>query len=188
MYKRIILIGIIIVFSFMIYVGITSKDWNLITAWGTIVGVIIAFYAFRSESERSRFAMGIDIMQRLEERFSSMKEERRKTAECIKNRKFEDPGEVIEFFTTVGILLKEGDFAERIKRIAWRMFFYWLHGYYTLLKKDYIDKSMKADKTSYESLIYLYEELSRIEHLEKGKTKNVFDSDKFIRDEINLTK
>lgn len=102
------------------------SDYNMIAALGSVVAAIIAIWAVIQENNRSRLALSVDIVLKLDERFNSteMMKARKITAESIKNfhkNTCKDEGNVLEFFSTIGILLRKRVLDEEV---LWRMFFY----------------------------------------------------------------
>lgn len=165
--------------------GKITLDWNMITAVGTVVTAIVAIVAVILEWARSRIALNVEIALDLDRRFNSpeIREDRRKTAEAIQHGRVQDPGQVLEFFGTIGILLRKEVLD---KEVLWRMFFYWLHGYHFLLKK-YIEEEKKQDRTSFESLEILYKELLAFENEKNnGMMVKTFKKDKFLTEEVAL--
>jgi hypothetical protein len=164
------------------------KHHEVVTAWATVVAAGIAVWAVIQENRRSRFALSIDIVLKLDERFDSreLKEARKKTAKSIEafhENTCKDEGGVLEFFTTIGILLRREVLD---KEILWRMFFYWVHGYYSSLRA-YINHCRKEDPASFDSLIYLYNELLIVENkINRGRFVKGFKKAEFLKAELNL--
>ncbi|MDD5477177.1 MAG: hypothetical protein PHG87_03090 [Candidatus Omnitrophica bacterium] len=166
------------------------QHYEMISAWGTVAAAVIAIWAVIQENHRSRLVLNIDIILKLDERFNSreMMDARKKTAKSIEScheNHCKDEGGVLEFFGTIGILFRKGVLD---KEVLWRMFFYWLHGYYFLLE-EYIKREREKDPSSFDSLIYLYNELLTVENkLNQGRFISKFNKAEFLKEEMSLSK
>ena len=166
------------------------QHYEMVTAWGTVAAAVIAIWAVIQENHRSRLALSIDIVLKLDERFNSreMMDARKKTAKSIESyheNTCKDEGGVLEFFGTIGILFRKGVLD---KEVLWRMFFYWLHGYYSLLEK-YTKREKEKDPSNFDSLIYLYNELLTVENkINQGRFIRKFNKTEFLKEEMALSK
>ena len=140
-------------------------DYNALAAWAAVAASAIAVYAIWIESRRSRFALGIDLFLKLDERFGDnrMLVARRAAAMALSSENKADADDVLDFFEMVGLLVRRGALDEYV---VWHNFFYWIHRYY-LSAKDHIDTIQSEDPTIWADLTQLYSRLASIEKKER---------------------
>ena len=141
-------------------------DYNAIIALAAVVAAVVAVYATWTESRRSYFALGIDLLFKLEVNFDDdkMRTTRRAAAEALlRDEDKGDVDDVLDFFEMVGMLLRRGALDDFM---VWHNFFYWIHGYY-LSNSDYIAESRSVDPTIWADLVELYKRMASIEKKER---------------------
>ena len=144
-----------------------------------MAGIAVAWV----ESRRHRFAQSIELILKFDERFSSgeFMKQRDAAAKCLKAKAYKNPAEqgakdadvVLDFFETVGYLLRRGALDERM---VWHTFWHWIMGYYQAAE-EYISQTRKADPTVWEDFIHLHQ---RMEVIERYTVSN----DAFLLEEI----
>jgi len=137
-----------------------------LTAWAAVVAAVVSVYAIWSESRRSRFALGIDLLLNLEDKFNNdkmLKIRRSAARELLLHKEKSDVDNVLDFFEMVGMLVRRGALDDFM---VWHNFFYWIHGYY-LPNSDYIVESRIEDPTIWVDLVELYKRLVSIEKNER---------------------
>src|SRR3989442_5807241 len=93
-------------------------------AWATLLAVIVAIIVAVCESRRHRFAQGVDLILRLDDRFSSeewltrrdaaAKSLGNKTYKTSTDKTSQDADDVLDFFETIGYLLSRGAVDEKM--------------------------------------------------------------------------
>lgn len=143
-------------------------DYNALTAWAAVVAAAVAVYAIWAESRRSRFALGIDLLLRLEADFGNdrMLTARRLASKALRSDDPSDADDVLDFFEMIGLLVRRGALD---KYVVWHNFFYWIHRYY-LSAQDYITAIQKEDPTIWADLVELHRSLVLIEKKERRCT------------------
>jgi hypothetical protein len=137
------------------------RIWNYmtadrITALATAAGVIVAVWGLISQLASSRFAISVDLLGKMDERFNSpgMLQKRREAATALLNKK--DNGEVddiLDFFETVGLMMHRGALDEEM---VWNTFFYWVDGYWRSAQ-PYIQSERRDDPVVWTEVEYLEE-------------------------------
>jgi len=96
----------------------------------------VAVLTLLSESKRSRFSLGIDLLLKLEERFEGqeMLRIRRKAARSLLKKSGDGIDDVLNFFKTIGLLVRKGALDGKM---VWHSFSYWIHRYW-LTTNEYI--------------------------------------------------
>lgn len=166
-----------------------SIDYNAITAWAAVAAAITAIIAIRAESKRSRFALGVDLIIKLDERFNSeeMQKARQDAAKSLLDKTYTGADDMLDFFEMIGLLTRRGALDEKM---VWHTFFYWLHRYWCSAN-EYITKERREDFTVWADLNYLH---SRVVDIEK-RERRCTDSDlllsedsikEFLEEESNL--
>jgi len=150
---------------------------TLVTALAAVIGVVISIYKINSESKRFRFALGIDTILKMDERFNSeeMKKIRQVAAKSLRDQTNTDVEDVLDFFETIGMLTHKGALDEEM---VWNTFYYWVIRYW-YAAKEYIETKRKEDPSIYSELIYLKERLIDIE-----KKKHLNAKIEFTKNEI----
>lgn len=142
-------------------------DWvGLVTALAALLTAAFALYQIRL----SRLSLGADLILRHAERFESnaFRQKRRLAAKALlENRDLENVEDVLDFFDTVAVLVHRKAFD---KTLVWHMFFYWLHGYW-LRGNNYIGKIRQKEATRYTDLLWLHDQLLKIERLRRRKLR-----------------
>lgn len=130
-----------------------------VTAIATIAIAMGSIFAVTSQNNQSRIALGVDLVLRLDDRFNSaqFRQLRRNAASSLLKKSSAPPDEVLDFFETIGMLVRRGVLDEEV---VWHTFFYWVNGYW-YAAHDYIKS--KNDPTFYEDMRYLHERLVALE-------------------------
>lgn len=162
---------------------------EIIIAITSVAAVIIAIVALISETKHSRFALGIDLTLRLNEYFDSERivKLRKMAAKGVLDKTNEGVVELLNFFETIGLLVKEGALN---KKIVWNIFSSYVINYYQAVS-DFVREVKRDDKTAWSNLIYLYNELLKIEKQERRCNDADLAISKesleiFLNDEANL--
>lgn len=168
----------------------TNIDYNAIIAYATaviaffaIIGLVITLKLSLSESKRTRFSLGIDLILRLDTHFNSgeFRRKRNDAATGLLSGRLSTEAQrvaiddVLNFFETVGFLTRR-DVLDA--EVAWNHFFYYMHRY-MLSAKKYIETCRKEDPTLWEEFIEVYERLKEVEKRER----RLSDKDLLLSDE-----
>lgn len=156
------------------------KEWAPL--WGPILtavvagfGVFIAYRALRRQIEHSnasldalkeqiefsRNSLNINLTLQLDKQFNDPQFMvlRKKAIQSIKDKKYGDVDEILDFFETVSLLVKRKALDVEI---VWHTFFWWFHRYYKATQ-GYILKMQVTEPTIWEDLKYLYDQLLTME-------------------------
>jgi hypothetical protein len=136
-------------------------DTHNILTWIPVLAVSIAFISLLVQTRRSRFTLKVDLLLKLEDRFSSasFKVLRREAAKSIKTRTYDDAEEIIDFFTLVGLLVQRGALDPVL---VWHSFFYWIHNYGSALQA-HIAEAQRKDSTVWNSFVHLHKQVVAVE-------------------------
>jgi len=137
-----------------------------LTAWAAVVAALAAVCAIWSESKRSRFALGIDLLLKMDANFNNdmMRTTRRAAGkELLHDKDKGDVDDVLDFFETVGMLIRRGALDDFM---VWHTFYYWIHRYY-VSNSEYIAKSRVEDHTIWFDLVKLHKIMVSIEKKER---------------------
>ena len=168
-----------------------TVNYNALAAWAAVVAALAAVVAVILEGRRSRFSLGIDLIFRLDERWASeeMVTARRMAAQSLLH-KGPDTGadDVINFFATVGILLRKRALDEEM---VWATFFWWFVRYWQAAE-SYIAAARKADPTIWSSVEFLRSALLKMElskrHCTEAQTvPSAPEIETFLREESTLS-
>lgn len=148
-------------------------DYNALAAWGTVaaavgtfVAIIAAILTFVAQTKQSRFSLGVDILLKFDERWSSddMIESRRCAARKLLAGDATGVDDVMDFFATVGLLLRRGVLDDEM---TWATFFIPFNNYWNAAS-TYIANQRRSDPTVWSSVAYLN---SRLVPVEKRKRR-----------------
>ena len=91
----------------------------------TSIAVIVSIVALILQLRRSKFALSVELLQKLDERFNcpDFYKKRKAAIESIKSKTFSDIHEILDFFETIGLLLKRGAVD---KEMVWSTFYWWI--------------------------------------------------------------
>jgi hypothetical protein len=160
-------------------------DWAAwITALATfallLAGIIVAWV----ESRRHRFTQSIEMILRFEERFNSLDflKQREAAAKCLKAKAYKNPtdrcsrdaDEVLDFFETIGYLLRRRALDEKM---VLHTFWHWIMGYYQGAE-EHINEVRKSDQTVWEDFVQLHQ---RMESIQRFDVSN----DEFLSEETS---
>lgn len=142
-----------------------SVDFNALAAWAAVVAALAAVVALWTESRRSRFALGVDLILKLDERFNSeeMRRARRAAAKSLLDKTHTEADEVLDFFEMIGFLARRGALDEKM---IWETFFYWIYRYWHCAK-EYIERQREGDPTLWANAAHLYKRVVAIEKCER---------------------
>jgi hypothetical protein len=168
-------------------------DYDAITAWAGLAAALVAIYGLWAESRRHRFSMGVELILRLEEQFSTrrMYANRRKVACAFQNEKYAEAvneiDEIIDFFEGVGFLVKRGALE---RKVVWTFFFSYLFRFWHF-SKEYIEDERGHDPTLWTEFVDLYNNLLKIEWADRRKRNAPLqlsqdDLEQFLREETSL--
>ena len=143
-----------------------SGEW--ITAVGTILLVLVTAIAFCHQSRQNRFALGIDLLLKLDDRFNTMRASRQNAATYLKEKQGirtgidvsikdleHDLDEVLDFFDQLGYFLKRSALE---RGAVWSAFYDQVHHWYCNAK-DYMTPQRQGDPTIWENFEYLNTQL-----------------------------
>jgi hypothetical protein len=141
-----------------------AAEW--ITSIATIALVLVTAIAFYFQSRQNRFALGIDLLLKMDDRFNAMRTSRQKAATYLKEKQGTGTDvsiddlehhldEVVDFFDQLGYFLK-GRALER--RAVWSAFYDQVHHWYCNAK-DYMTPQRQIDATIWENFEYLNTQL-----------------------------
>ncbi len=156
-------VAICIVVLIVLVLLIRLRDWTAIAALAALAAAIAVGY----QTHANRFAMGVDLALKLDERFErdEFREKRQKAARALRaNDSKSDVEDILDFFETLGLLVRRKALD---KEIAWNTFFYWSYGY-CFYAKEYIEAQVKKYPTRYQDLLWLHTELVAMEKRKKG--------------------
>lgn len=150
-----------------------ATNWPIIAAVAATVSALVAVIGVIWQYRRARFSMGVDLIMKFVDQFSSprMIAVRHAAANTLlkkpEERKDEDyfkVDDVLDFFETVGLLSRKKAVDDRF---VWHSFYVWIDGYYQAAKQ-YIDDTQKEQKSTWIDLSNLHEKLRMIEKTEEG--------------------
>ena len=138
-----------------------NAEWAAVAV--AIVAVVVTAGIEAWQSRQSRFALGVDLLLKLDERFNSALLEARATAAGdLPQKRSGDGDDVLDFFDTLGLLVRKGALSEEL---VWHTFFYWIQGYWWSAR-TYVRERRDQDPTVWEDFARLYEGCARI-HMKK---------------------
>src|SRR3990170_2942368 len=161
------IIGAVVMSAELTLVFRPSLDYNAIVAWTGVAAAFIAAVAILHESRRSRFALGVDLLLKFDERFDSdaMRAARRAAAKSILDHTFEDVRKVLDFFEMIGLMLRRGALDDSM---VWEMFSAWVLPY-CRAARSWIQDIREHDPDGYSNLLYLYDKMNSLEKLHRGR-------------------
>lgn len=133
----------------------------------TAVGVIVAILSLKSQMASSRFAISVDLLTKMDERFNGaemLKKRREAATALLKKKDYGMVDDVLDFFETVGLMMRRGALDEEM---VWNTFFYWSDGYWRAAQ-PYIQSERRGDPVVWTELEYLE---ARCLAFEKRRTK-----------------
>jgi hypothetical protein len=132
-------------------------------AFAALAALIVAVVTYL-QLKHSRFALGVDLILKLETSFSSaeMKAERNRAANALKgNANLADIEPVLDFFETVGVLVRRQAIDGEL---AWSSFSYWVLRYAALAREQiHARRKLDSDDTYYQDFDFLVENLTQVE-------------------------
>jgi len=146
-------------------------DFNAMAAYAAVIAAGAAVVGVYTESKRARFALGVDLLMKVDERFNSeqIRKARRAAAECLvdKTKKdVSDTDDLLDFFDSLGLLTRRGALDEVM---VWHTFFPWVNVYWNAANQ-YITSSRQKEPTLWANAAYLYQHLAAIEKRECGRS------------------
>lgn len=168
-------------------------DVGMITALAALGTALVAIASLWMESRRHRFALGVDLVLRLEDQFKTprMYNNRAKAAHAFHQGDYSlavnEIDEIINFYEGVAYFVDRGALD---RKLAWNFFFSHMYRF-NYLAKEYIEKERRRDVTLWDEFLRLYERLLKIECAERircgdghGLTED--DIEQFLREESSL--
>ncbi len=150
-------------------------DYSALAAWSAVVAAMTAVIALLQQSKRARFALGIDLLLKLNANWDSMRPARRAAAKALSEKPSSRIDEVLDFFEMIALLMHRGAIDETM---VWHSFFYWVHRY-CVLASDYIATVRRTDATIWEDLGRLHQRLIGVEK----RRRRCSDSDMLLSPE-----
>ncbi len=146
-------------------------NWDAVSAIFTCIAVLVAIWAVIGESRRSRFALGVDLVLKMDERFEAepMRLARRSAAACLIAKHQANLPQVLNFFETLGLLLRRKAVDEVF---VWNTFAYWILHYYAAAE-DYVNEGCKRDPNMWCEFKALYRRMLTVEQDKGGLTEAV---------------
>src|SRR5919108_1005734 len=135
----------------------------VLSAIGALVGLIISLWFPWLGNRRSRFALGVDVLLKHEDRFNNgadMLRARPLAAEALLRHEYnEGVDDVLDFFETIAILTRKRALN---KELVWHTFFNWIDGYYQAAER-YIKTEQREERATWEDLRWLCKKLCKFE-------------------------
>jgi hypothetical protein len=159
-------------------------DYNAIIAWASVAAVFVAIIALIFQTKSSRFALGIDLIFKLNDYFDNeqMIKIRKEAAAAILNKTYSGVDVLLNFFETIGFLVKKNAID---RKVVWNFFSFFVINYYQAAS-NFIKDIRKDDKTVWSNLEYLYNELVKIEKSErKCKDSDIIISPESLENFLN---
>jgi len=164
-----------------------ASTTGLLTALAALVLAAIT----RSQLKHSRFALGVDLVLSLEDRFDApdFQRQRAKAAAALLNSADLDNVEpVLDFFETLGLLLRRRAVDPEL---VWSSFAHWILRYGALAQPTIQARRRRdADATYYSLFDELLHAMRHVEAKKRGlTTPPTFAGDQlsaFLRDEVSL--
>jgi hypothetical protein len=148
--------------------------------WVPIIAVIVSIFALFYQIRHSRFALGVELLQKQDERFNSDEfyQKRMLAVKSIQSKSFIDAEEIYDFFETIGLLLRRRALD---KEFVWSSFYWWIHRYW-YVSKAYVERRRieTHDLTLWQDFEYLAKKLNKYE---KKKRKATSDSILILTDD-----
>ena len=148
------------------------RVWNYmtadrITALAAAVGVIVTVWSLQSQLASSRFAVSVDLLGKMDERFNGaamLKKRTEAATALLKKKDYGMADDVLDFFETIGLMMHRGALDEEM---VWNTFCYWIDGYWRAAQ-PYIQSERQGDPVVWTEFEYLEE---RCLAFEKRKTR-----------------
>ena len=142
-------------------------NYEAIIAWAAVAAALVAVAAVLvtiviavRESHRSRIALGVDLLMKLDDRFNgSMQEARATAARGLLAHRPGDSEDVLDFFETLEMLIREGVLGEEF---VWHTFFHWIRGY-RQAAQGHVRASREQEPTVWQDFERLYRRTARLE-------------------------
>src|SRR6266404_781939 len=157
-----------------------------ITALATFFLLLAAIVVAWAESRRHRFAQSVELILKFDDQFNSLEflKYRDAAAKCLKAQAYKtaadkcskDADAVLDFFETVGYLLRRGALDEQM---VWHTFWHWIMGYYQAAA-EYITEARKKDSALWQDFVELHRRMEAIEPY-------TIASDEFLSEEIDCS-
>jgi hypothetical protein len=169
-------------------------DYNALVAWVGLGTALVAVLALWLEGRRWRFALGVELILRLEAEFRTarMYESRREVAGAFLSDNLTQASnaldEIINFYDGVGYFV-ERHALER--KVVWNHFFSYMYRFWHYAQ-PYIESERRRDPTLWKSAGRLYHQLLRIEKKERGRLRaplalSAGDLSQFLAAEARIT-
>ena len=155
-------------------------DYTAFMAMLALVGTLIAIYQIWADRRTTRFTIGVGLLTDLFDRFNeeNMWKKRSKASKFLIEKSDQtqfsekddpDVDDILDFFEMIGLLVKRGALDPTM---VWNTFFYCFFGYYHGAK-NYMDACIetKDDQTLWENVIFLYNQLIKIENKKRPVNK-----------------
>jgi hypothetical protein len=167
-------------------------DATVIGGYATALGVIISIFTLAYQSYKARFNTSVQLVLEFEKRFNSLSFEfKRQQAATSILAKATDMGgaePIFDLFETIGYLVRKGAIAEDI---AWNVFYYWVHGYWTVGKMHIQQRrGYEKDVDLWSNFEYLHKRLLAIQRrtANRSEPETMIETDKdiFLNEETEL--
>ncbi len=176
-----------------------NLDYNMISAMMAVISSLIAIYAIVHQSKRSSFALGMDLLFKINDQFNHPDFTLKRIAAAKFLLKLKDKtnydkwicpdlDEILDFFQTIASLIRRGALD---KDIVWEYYSYWLNNYYAA-SEEYIKLCQKEFPQTYEGVELLHKLFVKLENKEYKFTKRKYtdpspaEIKRFLIDESNL--
>lgn len=119
-------------------------DFSGVSAAAAVLAVLVGVIALIYQIRLSRFAIGVETLLKLDERFEGrrMVAARRKAAQSLLKNSDEDVEDVLDFFDMVGLLTRRGA-VDAV--VVWNCFFEWIRCYW-ILAEEYVKTVRQEEK------------------------------------------
>jgi hypothetical protein len=134
--------------------------FQIISTCAAVVISLAAVVGLYVESRRARFQRGVQLLLRFNDDFfgDRMRNARERAAKGIKQKKYEEVDDVLDFFETVGLLVRRRAVDELF---VWHSFSYWIHRY-RALTRDHVVSCRAKDATWWEDFVWLEDRLTEV--------------------------
>jgi hypothetical protein len=161
-------------------------DWNAIAALAGLAAAIVAIVALFLQSRQTAFAIAVDLLLKMDERFDSPEMLRRRqcAARGLLNGSEDNVRDVLNYFELVGLLMRRKALD---RAMVWHDLSYWITQYADAAR-DYINAERHKDPNLWTELLWLDAQMLDIErsHRPRGSIKYLEKRVDFLRKEASL--
>lgn len=180
--------------------SLSEQPWEMWAVMITALGLLVTIIVSIIEHRRVRFALGLELLIKLEEQFNApaMRAHRSAGANALLNSLRNGPDyrelgyagldEVIDHFTGVGLLLQKRALS---KELVWHNMYHWVHHYH-IAARDYVKYVRQTRNSLWQSFDWMDLQLNKIERKEGDRRTDLTNIPlealiEFLTDETKLT-